>query len=107
MKELEMIELTQRALFEHGPMTLKEIKAQIGRCNIEHLRQILDKHENMFYIVGLLREHAKVSQHIYGLVGVYQPLVKEEKKKHPFDLPKHSIIYRELMDQQRIKYEKY
>jgi chorismate mutase len=107
MKELEMIEMAQKALFEHGPMTLKEIKQHIGKCNIETLRAVIERHENIFHLAGLLKKPAHPPQHIYGLVGVRQELHPEEKKKHPFDLPKHSIIYREIMEQQRVKYERY
>ena len=107
MKELEMVERAQKALFEHGPMTLTEIKSHVGRCNKEHLRGVLDRNENIFHIIGWMRQPSSPPQHIYGLVGVKQDLLPEEKKKHPFDLPKHSIIYRELMEQQRVKYERY
>ena len=102
-----MIDKVRRVLFEEGPLTMKEIKYHIGRCNRSHLWNVLNRHEDVFHVVGYLKQPSAPPQNIYGLVGVFQPLVKEEKKAHPFDLPKHTIFYRDLVSQQRVVAERY
>lgn len=106
-KDLDLIEKARKAFFENGPMTVYEAKDAIGRCGLEHLRTILNNNDDIFKIVGLLHRPGVQSQYIYGLIGVVQELNPEPKKAHPFDLPQHSIIYREMVKAQRVKYERY
>ena len=106
-KDLSLIEKARKAFFENGPMTVYEAKDVIGRCGLEHLRTILNNNDDIFQIVGWLHRPGVQAQHIYGLIGVVQELNPEPKKAHPFDLPKHSIIYREMVKAQRVKYERY
>ena len=106
-QEIELIEKIRKAFFEQGPMTVNEAKQAVGRCSLDHLRNVIQKNDDIFKIVGWLNRPGVQPQHIYGLLGVAQELNPEPKKAHPFDIPKHSIVYREMMKAQRVKYERY
>ena len=103
----ELVKLIQKAIVENGPMSLGELKNNIGTVTKERIRKVVERHTELFEPVGQLLLPGTPPQHLWGIVGLYQELVSEPKKQHPFDPPKHSIVYREMMKQQRVRYERY
>lgn len=103
-------EITQevyRAITENGPMSLTELKNTIGNVTRERIRKIVEAKTDVFEAVGSLLQPGVPPQHLWGLTGMRQELLPDPEKKHPFDLPKHSVIHREIMKQQRIRYDRY
>jgi hypothetical protein len=103
----EIVLSMQRVLFEQGPLSVNELKQHIGKVSHKRLAFVLTNHPEIFDVVGWLKKPSTPPQHIWGLLGTNQSLVSETPKKHPFDVPKHSVIYRDMVAQQRIKYDRY
>lgn len=99
--------IIEHLLIEHGPLTINELNALAKGIGNKRIWKLLNRDQETFKIVGQLLLPGVPPQFIYGLSHVVQPLVSEPKKAHPFDLPKHTIFYRDLMKQRRIKYERY
>lgn len=96
-----------RILFENGPLSLTELKNKVGKVTRERLRKVLERHPDLFEVVGHLMMPGIAPQLLWGIVGLRQPLTEEPKKAHPFDLSKHSIFYRDVVKKQRIPLERY
>lgn len=103
----ELIELIRKAIYEHGPMSVSEITNCVGNVTRTRVGKIVNAYDTVFEPVGNFLISGQAPQPLWGIVGFKQELVPETPKLHPFDLPKHSIIYRDLMKQQRVKYERY
>ena len=103
----ELIELIRKAIYEKGPMTISEITNCVGNVTRTRVGKIVNTYDTVFQSVGSFLMSGQPPQPLWGIVGLKQELVPETPKKHPFDLPKHSIIYRDLMKQQRVKHERY
>lgn len=103
----ELVEEAYRAIVENGPLSLSEIANTIGNVTRERMRKLLEGRPEMFETVGQLLRPGTPPQHLWGIVGLYQELVSEPQKQHPFDPPKHSIVYRDMMKNQRVKYDRY
>jgi hypothetical protein len=103
----ELVLNIQRILFEEGPLSINEIRQHLVGVTKDRIASLLSSNKQLFEVVGWLKKHATPPQHIWGLLGDKRVLAPEPPKKHPFDLPKHSIIYRDMVAQQRVRYEKY